>query len=59
MHLNHMGKAEGANLKAIRYLPALYATSKRRAGRLCRRTLLRSVIVVAAALGSAQPSACD
>jgi hypothetical protein len=60
MHLNHIGKAEGANLKAVRYLPTdLCATGKRSAGRSCRRTLLRSVIAVAAALGSAQPSACD
>jgi hypothetical protein len=62
MQLNHIGIAEGANIRPVRYLPTdLYAIGSsgwtRSAGRSCRRMLLVPVIVVAAAWGSAQPSA--
>jgi hypothetical protein len=62
MQLNHIGIAQGANIRSVRFLPTdPYATgssgSTRNAGRPCRRMLLLPVIVVAAARGSAQPSA--
>jgi hypothetical protein len=56
---NHIGIAEGANIRPVRYLPThLCATGfndwTRSAGRSCMLPL--SVIVVAAERGSAQPS---
>ena len=58
----HIGIAEGANIRPVRYLLTdLCATGfsdwTRSAGRSCRRMLLLPVIVVAAARGSAQLSA--
>ena len=58
----HIGIAEGANIRPVRYLLTdLGATGfsdwTRSAGRSCRRMLLLPVIVVAAARGSAQLSA--
>jgi len=62
MQFNHIGIAEGANIKPVRYLPTdLCAIGRsgwtRNAGRSCRRMLLVPLIVVAAARGSAQSSA--
>jgi hypothetical protein len=62
MQLNHIGIAEGANIRPVRYLPTdLCAIGSsgwtRNAGRSCQRMLLVPVIVVAAARGSTQSSA--
>jgi len=62
MQLNNIGIAEGANIRPARYLLTdLCATGfsdwTRSAGRSSRRMLLLPVIVIAAARGSAQPSA--
>jgi hypothetical protein len=61
VQLNHVGIAERANMKPVRYLPIdLCAIGSSgwtpNAGRSCR-ALLVPVIVVAVAPGSAQPSA--
>src|SRR5260370_6486330 len=62
MQLNNIGIAEGAKIRPVRYLPTdLCAIGSsgwtRNAERSCRRMLLVPLIVVAAARGSAQPSA--
>jgi hypothetical protein len=62
MQLNNIGIAEGANIRLVRYLlTGLCAIGSsgwtRNAGRSCRRMLFVSVIIVAAARGSAQSSA--